>query len=100
MESKENVINRLIIQKAPAIEKLLVSLRKYNITFQPNDGVLANIVFTKDEIDCKIAYEVFYRYSGRCACVNADGKVEQIDDKAFYEWVKMLILFSLKIEYV
>lgn len=122
IENKIDVINRLKIRQKSAIDKLLLSIEKYNINYKDSDGDLSNVVFTKDDKVCKIAYEIFYRYSGICAhIVEVKSKnivikeidkskkakkkkteyiIQTIEDSEFYDRIKMIILLNLGIEYV
>lgn len=117
MENRESVLNRLKIEKSSAINKLIIDLTKYDITFEPTDNGLENVVFERYCVKQKIAWNLFYRYSGKCARIetilknknssknsksknNETNLIIQITDESFYDWIKMLILFGFKIEHI
>ncbi len=61
-------------------EKLVSSFKKSGINFQPNDGDLENVIFSKGDKEFKISHHSFYRYSGICSLYKEgdDKKLEVI----------------------
>ena len=100
---RDSKIEKLQIEKQDAINKFVLDIKNYGISFVATDGDLANVVFTKGKIVKKIAHEIFYRYSGRCVMMEINkktGKEENIrmNDDNFYIWMKSLLLISFNID--
>lgn len=55
-----------IERMTPHVEKLIKHLSQYDITFEPTDGHLDNVIFRRGDEVHKIAHRCFYRFSGLC----------------------------------
>lgn len=60
----------------PAFQKLLISLKKKGIDFQPTDGEMNNAIFIKDGKQIKICHHWLYRISGIASIYKSDRKNE------------------------
>lgn len=83
------------------VEKLVLALSAQGISFQEKDGHLENVVFTKGDIEMKIAYHCFYRYSGMCKIKKEKGKhlvewVDVTDDMFINSYMKSIIEHNFK----
>ena len=86
-----------------SIYKLIESLKKYGITFSEKDGDFENVVFEKGDFEVKIAHEMFYRKSGLAVCYDNGRKENEIQikpmtDDMFYNRIKSIVLYLLKVE--
>lgn len=88
-----------------SVDKLVSDLNKQGIQFEPTDGELENVVFTKGDETYKMAYQCFYRLSGMCVYYKEfDGKKGQSMlkpvfipiDEYINGYIKALILKNFK----
>ena len=100
MSERTETIKKLIVEKQPAVNRLVLFLKKYNIIYVDSDGELENVIFSKENKTFKCAYESFFRYSGRCVYKTIDDEVKFMTDDMYYDWFKMFILFKLGVEKV
>lgn len=98
MCSRIEILEKLKDEKKPAVKRLVLSLMKYDIVYKEKDGNLDNVVFSRGSKTFKCAYEMFFRYSGRCVYKGADNETKPLTDDMFYDWLKMFILVKLGID--
>ncbi len=91
----------------PHVDKLVNWLRdNYQITFEPTDGQLENVIFRNEDKVLKIAHTCFYRFSGLCKIRKVKPNTKQneyefaevSDDDFINSYMKSVILEALKIE--
>jgi hypothetical protein len=101
-EDRNNQLLLLRTSKIPVLNELFDFLKKYGITFKEYEYKFNNVILKKGDQEEKFSAELFYRYSGRCAYLatekNGDEIVKEMTDKQFYDWFKMIILISFKID--
>lgn len=97
--------NSHISKMTPHVENLCNVLKEYKISFIPNDGVLDNVIFSKEGFkDLKIAHECFYRFSGFCMIFKETYKAKKVnfevipvdDDMFINSYMCSLILMYFK----
>jgi len=105
--SSQELLIKLREEKKPAVDKLVNDLKKYNIKYSPTDGELDNVIFETDTRIHKIAHQMFFRLCSKSHywTVEHKGREEHLiahvmNDEKYYDWLKMIILFGLKIEKV
>lgn len=87
----------------PHRDKLVATLRKKGISFQPTDGHLPNVVFELKGKVVKISYHSFYRFSGiatiKQEAANGDAIfVPMTDDMFMNMYMKMVVEMNFREE--
>ena len=81
---------KLIERMTPHVQKLVAHFEKKNVTFSGTDGEMENVVFRGNGNEVKIAYRVFYRWSGIAFITKAGTEKNssewvEVTDKLFYD---------------
>ena len=92
---------KLIERMTPHVQKLVAHFEKKNVTFSAKDGEMENVVFRGNGREVKIAYRVFYRWSGIAFITKAGVEknsslwVEVTDQMFFESFMKQCIELGL-----
>lgn len=90
------------LKMKPSVDKLVNLLKTKGIEFEPEDGVLNNVIFKNDKKTIKISHHSFYRYSG-IATVYKENKeknttetVDVTDEMYINNFIKPIIELMFK----